>query len=266
MLAYILGLVVGTSSLLILVKAVLAKDLQKEANLFQTDIFWSGVGLFYGLALWVCAERITGALLLGQIASVCLIGWLVLQVKEMRLAADGISPSPNSNFITDLFRKPEPATELTLTEVAEELEETVEESEIIEAEIETATEETEEPEVETEEGEVEVSASTEDLPPETEEEPGAEIIEETTTEAETSEFVPSDVVTPEVENTIDSEIEEINPAQEDSVEEEIDTEIEVPTPVSEPFATTESVVKQEPEVEVKDDVEENKTKEADSQN
>lgn len=254
MLAYILGLVVGTSSLLILVKAVLAKDRQKEANLFQTDIFWSGVGLFYGLALWVCAERITGALLLGQIASVCLIGWLVLQVKEMRLAADGISRDPNSNFITDLFGKP--ATELTLTEVAEELEETVEESEIIEAEIESATEATEESQVEAEEREVEVSASKEDLPSEMEAmEMEEEQNEEIPPEAEIT--TTAEEVTPEANN----EIEEVNLAFEENIEENIDTEIEVPTPVSEPAA------KQESEVKVKDDdLGENKIKEAEEEN
>ena len=261
MLAYILGLVVGTSSLLILVKAVLAKDLQKEANLFQTDIFWSGVGLFYGLALWVCAERITGALLLGQIASVCLIGWLVVQVQEMRLAADGISRAPNSNFITDMFRKP--ATELTLTEVAEELEETVEESEIIEAEIESPTEETEESQVEAEEleGTVEVSASEEDIPSEMEAmemeamEMEEEQNEEIAPEAEIT--TTAEEVTPEANN----EIEEENSAVEENIEENIDTEIEVPTTVLEPVA------KQEPEVKAKDDdLGENKIKEAEEEN
>ena len=261
MLAYILGLVVGTSSLLILVKAVLAKDLQKEANLFQTDIFWSGVGLFYGLALWVCAERITGALLLGQIASVCLIGWLVVQVQEMRLAADGISRAPNSNFITDMFRKP--ATELTLTEVAEELEETVEESEIIEAEIESPTEETQESQVEAEELEetLEVSASEEDIPSEMEAmemeamEMEEEQNEEIAPEAEIT--TTAEEVTPEANN----EIEEGNSAVEENIEENIDTEIEVPTTVLEPVA------KQEPEVKAKDDdLGENKIKEAEEEN
>ena len=254
MLAYILGLVVGTSSLLILVKAVLAKDPRKEANLFQTDIFWSGVGLFYGLALWVCAERITGALLLGQIASVCLIGWLVVQVQEMRLAADGISRAPNSNFITDLFRKP--ATELTLTEVAEELEETVEDSEIIEAEIEPATEEIEESQVEAEEREVEASASEEDIPSEMEVmEVEEEQNEEIAPEAEIT--TTAEEVTPEANN----EIEEVNSAVEENIEENIDTEIEVPTPLSE------SVAKREPEVKPKDDdLGENKIKEAEEDN
>lgn len=50
----------------------------------KNDLVWSGVGLFYGLVLWVCAGRITGGVLLGQMASVGLIGWLGWQMLEAR--------------------------------------------------------------------------------------------------------------------------------------------------------------------------------------
>jgi hypothetical protein len=50
----------------------------------KNDLAWSGVGLFYGLVLWVCAGRITGGVLLGQMASVGLIGWLGWQLVESR--------------------------------------------------------------------------------------------------------------------------------------------------------------------------------------
>lgn len=48
------------------------------------DLLWSGVGMFYALVLWVCAGRMTGAVLLGQIASVALIGWLGWQTLTLR--------------------------------------------------------------------------------------------------------------------------------------------------------------------------------------
>ncbi|MEY3825930.1 MAG: hypothetical protein RLZZ148_743 [Cyanobacteriota bacterium] len=51
----------------------------------QDDFLWSGVGLFYALVLWICAERITGAVLLGQTAAAILIisfGWQTLQLRR----------------------------------------------------------------------------------------------------------------------------------------------------------------------------------------
>ena len=50
----------------------------------KSDFAWSGVGLFYALILWVCAGRITGAVLLGQIASVALLGWFAWQTLTLR--------------------------------------------------------------------------------------------------------------------------------------------------------------------------------------
>ncbi len=48
------------------------------------DFIWSGIGLFYALVLWVCADRITGGVLLGQTASVALLGWLGWQTLILR--------------------------------------------------------------------------------------------------------------------------------------------------------------------------------------
>jgi len=45
----------------------------------KQDFLWSGVGLFYALILWLCAGQMTGALLLGQLASVSLIMALAWQ-------------------------------------------------------------------------------------------------------------------------------------------------------------------------------------------
>jgi len=79
MLAYILALAVGLGSLGIYLAAFFFPEIHRKK-----DFYWSGVGLFYALILWVCAGRITGALLLGQVASVALLGWSVTQTLQLR--------------------------------------------------------------------------------------------------------------------------------------------------------------------------------------
>lgn len=79
MLAYILALAVGLGSLGIYLAAFFFPEIHRK-----NDFIWSGVGLFYALVLWVCAGRITGGLLLGQVASVALLGWSVTQTLQLR--------------------------------------------------------------------------------------------------------------------------------------------------------------------------------------
>ncbi len=79
MLAYILALTVGLGSLAIYMAAFFFPEIHRK-----NDFIWSGVGLFYALVLWVCAGRITGGLLLGQVASVALLGWSVTQTLQLR--------------------------------------------------------------------------------------------------------------------------------------------------------------------------------------
>ena len=79
MLAYILALAVGLGSLGIYLAAFFFPEIHRK-----NDFIWSGVGLFYALILWVCAGRITGGLLLGQIAGVALLGWSVTQTLQLR--------------------------------------------------------------------------------------------------------------------------------------------------------------------------------------
>ena len=76
---YVLALVVGLGSLGLYLAAFLFQEVHRKH-----DLIWSGVGMFYALVLWVCAGRITGGLLLGQMAGVSLLGWLGWQVMEMR--------------------------------------------------------------------------------------------------------------------------------------------------------------------------------------
>ena len=69
----------------------------------QDDFLWSGIGLFYALVLWFCASRITGSLLLGQIAVVSLVVVLILQNLQLRKAIANPDEAANLNLfsITD---------------------------------------------------------------------------------------------------------------------------------------------------------------------
>ncbi|AKV69313.1 hypothetical protein VL20_4386 [Microcystis panniformis FACHB-1757] len=80
MLPYILAVVVGLSSLYLLTTAFIAPDRHR-----QDDFLWSAVGLFYALVLWLCAGRITGAILLGQAAATILFiafAWQTLKLRQ----------------------------------------------------------------------------------------------------------------------------------------------------------------------------------------
>ena len=79
MLAYVLALVIGLGSLGIYMAAFFFPEIHRKE-----DFIWSGVGLFYALVLWVCAGRITGGVLLGQIASTALLGWFAWQTLTLR--------------------------------------------------------------------------------------------------------------------------------------------------------------------------------------
>ena len=79
MLTYVLALVVVLASLGLYSTTFVVPEVSRK-----NDLVWSGVGLFYGLVLWVCAGRITGGVLLGQVASVTLMGWMGWQMVEGR--------------------------------------------------------------------------------------------------------------------------------------------------------------------------------------
>lgn len=81
MLAYVLALVIGLGSIAMYMAAFFFPEVHRKE-----DFIWSGVGLFYALVLWVCAGRITGGVLLGQLASVALLGWFGWQTLTLRRA------------------------------------------------------------------------------------------------------------------------------------------------------------------------------------
>ncbi|WP_242541173.1 Ycf66 family protein [Phormidium pseudopriestleyi] len=79
MLPYILALAVAVGSFAIYMAAFFFPEVHRKG-----DLVWSGVGLFYALVLWFCAGRISGAVLLGQMASVGLLGWFGWQALTLR--------------------------------------------------------------------------------------------------------------------------------------------------------------------------------------
>jgi hypothetical protein len=88
MLTYLLAFAMGLGSLALYLSAFFYPEVYRKG-----DLMWSGVGLFYALVLWVCAERITGGVLLGQMASISLIGWLGWQTFNSRLGLSSELPS-----------------------------------------------------------------------------------------------------------------------------------------------------------------------------
>ena len=87
MLAYLLALAVGLGSFALYMAAFFFPEVHRK-----NDFIWSGVGLFYALVLWVCAGQIRGALLLGEMAGVALLGWLAWQTFWLRR---GLAPEEN---------------------------------------------------------------------------------------------------------------------------------------------------------------------------
>jgi Ycf66 protein N-terminus len=81
MLAYILSVVVGTGSVALYLAAFLFPEIHRPK-----DIFWSGLGLFYALVLWVNGTSLGGGLLLGQALSVVLLSWFTWETISLRRA------------------------------------------------------------------------------------------------------------------------------------------------------------------------------------
>ncbi|MEB3292205.1 MAG: Ycf66 family protein [Synechococcales bacterium] len=94
MLTYLLALAVGLGSLGLYVASFVLPEINRK-----NDLIWSGVGLFYALVLWVCAGRITGGVLLGQMAGVALIGWLGWQVLQTRWEALPLEQRQNNQTL-----------------------------------------------------------------------------------------------------------------------------------------------------------------------
>ena len=79
MLANLLAVIVGLSSLSFYLIAFILPEVHR-----RSDFFWSGVGMFYAVVLWYCAKQMNGSVLLGQTASVGLLLWLGYQTLLLR--------------------------------------------------------------------------------------------------------------------------------------------------------------------------------------
>ncbi|NEQ46062.1 MAG: hypothetical protein F6K00_21985 [Leptolyngbya sp. SIOISBB] len=79
MLAYILAIAVAIGSFSFYMAAFFVPEMHR-----RQDFFWSGLGMFYAVVLWFCAGRLTGAVLLGQLVSVILLGGLGWHTLELR--------------------------------------------------------------------------------------------------------------------------------------------------------------------------------------
>lgn len=133
MLVYALAIAVALGSFTFYMAAFFFPEVHR-----RNDFIWSGVGLFYALVLWLSAERITGGVLLGQAASITLLGWLGWQTLSLRrtkaptAAKTEVSEADTTQKknqllggITGLFRKqkPQPQSKTKPEAVAELVEE-----------------------------------------------------------------------------------------------------------------------------------------------
>lgn len=110
MLAYVLALVIGLGSIAMYMAAFFFPEVHRKE-----DFIWSGVGLFYALVLWVCAGRITGGVLLGQLASVTLLGWFGWQTLTLRRALvpqEQQTPIPSQNEVQSKLKDLAPSGNL----------------------------------------------------------------------------------------------------------------------------------------------------------
>ncbi|GAB4530237.1 MAG: hypothetical protein Tsb0014_12720 [Pleurocapsa sp.] len=120
MLPYALAIAVGLSSLILFTTAFLMSDIHR-----QDDFFWSGVGLFYALVLWFCATRITGGLLLGQVAAVALVvsnNWQTIKLRKAIVNPEAAAKLNQFSVLSLLGgvlsrkKSPSPATQPVTTE------------------------------------------------------------------------------------------------------------------------------------------------------
>lgn len=138
MLTYLLAVMIFLASLALYLSAFFFPELHRKS-----DFYWSGLGLFYGLVLWVCAGRITGAVLLGQTASVALLLWFGTQTLILRrsLASPEDKTIISQNIASRLKRLLSPSTlwqkikpAKTATQATEQAQETSASSTVAQAE------------------------------------------------------------------------------------------------------------------------------------
>jgi Ycf66 protein N-terminus len=115
MLAYILAVLVGTGSVGLYISAFFFPEIHRKQ-----DFIWSGVGFFYALVLWIYARQETGGILVGQVASVSLLGWFAWQTLKLRRQLVPINqqtPIPTKTKLKEQLglKQPTPKTVMSTT-------------------------------------------------------------------------------------------------------------------------------------------------------
>jgi gas vesicle protein len=100
MLTYLLAFAIALASIGLYALTFFIPSFKREQ-----DLIASGVGLFYALVLWICAGQVRGGLLLGQMASVALIGWLGWQAFETRWAGLSAAEKEQAKVLTEIKAK-----------------------------------------------------------------------------------------------------------------------------------------------------------------
>jgi Ycf66 protein N-terminus len=100
MLTYLLAFAIALASIGLYAMTFFLPAFKREQ-----DLIASGVGLFYALVLWICAGQVRGGLLLGQMASVALIGWLGWQAFETRWAGLSAADREQAKVLTEIKAK-----------------------------------------------------------------------------------------------------------------------------------------------------------------
>jgi Ycf66 protein N-terminus len=100
MLTYLLAFAIALASIGLYAMTFFLPGFKREQ-----DLIWSGVGLFYALVLWICAGQVRGGLLLGQMASGALIGWLGWQAFETRWGGLSAAEKDQAKVLTEIKQK-----------------------------------------------------------------------------------------------------------------------------------------------------------------
>ncbi len=106
MLAYILAIVVGACSLALMSAFFFVPQVHR-----QNDFISGALGLFFAWVLWVCAGRITGAVLLGQLAGVgaaIALGWQMMKLRWREIPANDRALIAQTNAVVPLLAKISP--------------------------------------------------------------------------------------------------------------------------------------------------------------
>jgi len=98
MVVYILAVAVGLGSIMLYLAAFFFPEVHRKH-----DFFWSGVGCFYALVLWVDAGQISTTEVTGHVAGIAMLawfGWQTLQLRRKRTPRDLQTPLTDQSWQT----------------------------------------------------------------------------------------------------------------------------------------------------------------------